>query len=393
MRLIKNYKILLVLAALSFAVDILISIIYDQNFETPPIRSTFSDMGYFSYFIVGCLVMPIVEEISYRSWVSKKKWVRIIGYILFFVFLYSLFTSIFLTIFFTLLYISLEFILKEKALLKNYIYIIFTGTLFVLAHSLNLEPKQFSYQFLGYVWGALLFSYIVIRYGLKYSMIVHGINNLILLLISLFALSSTPDTTIKGSNYNASFEKYLFLDQYDSKMDSAKHDKVIIGKNLTLIAKDLIDNKWDYNIKIYSLSYNRYNLVCDNINDSVCFNKADLLKKLIAKTSLKIDTIREKRTVYFVQTPKMDASKKIISKDKLPIYSELELISKDWSELLMLDKGQNPLYLVDDISKKNSRSEKSSFKEVLENLEKENKLKLRKVDTIITSIRIFEYKD
>lgn len=158
--------------------------------------------GVYGTFFVGCILAPVLEESVFR-WHLRKRYVSVYFVLLSVAGLIIWFTPItwlcFLIFFAGLtMAIVMEYYLKKKSQTSQYLLrkkmfpfvFYFSAIIFGLVHLGNFEGLTFKDPaFIIFIssqtFGGLTMGYICIKYGLRYSMLLHACYNFIFLILSI----------------------------------------------------------------------------------------------------------------------------------------------------------------------------------------------------------------
>lgn len=204
---ILGYSFIIIIVFSAFKVLLQSQGLY-QSFRHPAnesLRNSDSSLEILSILFISAVLHPIVEELSFRYWISKNKRKILVGI--------GLCISIFLVIIFDLeellpfsfevsfflvfaiigLLIGLllfKLFLSRKLEPSIYLLIVISSVLFSLLH-LNVVRSQdnlFGYLaiLLPYFIIGYLHGFVTYRIGFFYSFLMHALNNLILLSMGLF---------------------------------------------------------------------------------------------------------------------------------------------------------------------------------------------------------------
>jgi hypothetical protein len=172
-------------------------------------------MSSYFFVILFMLVPPIIEEFIYRGIFTKNK------ISIFFSLVFYLGTSIMLFlsgikvwwIFLFITFLVLFFVLNKQSKIKKGILIIYSASLFTLAHlSVDSTFQEFFLRSGNYLGGGLFLSWIVINYSIFKSILVHLTYNIIvfsffIVFAAKISVSSNYKNTITYSIEEVSFLK------------------------------------------------------------------------------------------------------------------------------------------------------------------------------------------
>ena len=268
---------------------------------------------------------------------------------------------------------------------------------FALCHYGNLDLENYLAAFPLYLGLALVLSFIAIRTKLRYAILAHSLYNFILLLFSGFIISFGGTTYIEDSNYKGTLSGVSGFYSTDSP-------DIIFGKRIEIykaslakIASYLIENKLDYQFKTYPKDNSVFNL---NIvsKDSNDIDLSSLLKKMTKDYNLRIDTITEIKTVYFLTVKDIDKiklEKEVKTKDYTIYSDELQYVVHSFGEcqniiIRVPEELKHIMIKQDSRFLINNMQPLVKLPEALKNAEKEYGFILTPKQAEVKTIRIFE---
>ena len=389
---IANYSILLFLGIFLYIAGIIISAIFGSYIKHNPIGDFVLTNPLFALILI-CFLAPVYEELVFRFWGIKKQKTRIIVGVLSIIVIYSL-IGIFTALFVIILYSLIIYFLREKILLQNYAFAIITSILFALAHYENFALIDYLIALPSYLGISLILAFIVIRYNIFISMIFHAIYNTILLTLGGFFFGVGNTNNFQTESFSAELKPVSAFTQNTHSYSLGDSIVYFQRDNLARIGERLIENSWEYNISVFPVSYSTYSLKTELRNNANKVSPSELLKALTKHSSLRVDTIKEYKTVYFLSVDDsndINSYKDDINRTGYIMFQYSEELSKKWGKIIMLEKGQDPFKAVATKPIKLLNNDKNIETEI-RNLEKEYKFRFRKTDTIINSINIYEQK-
>ena len=305
----KNYNLLLIVGLALYVLGIILRLIFnlDASVEDNPILGMITDMNGWILIIIIVIIAPIMEEFSFRSWAIKKKWTKYLCLVLATGFI-SLSFNIYAGIFFALSFTAIIFILKEKPKLQTYSFVILTSLGFALCHHENLDPLNYLIAFPMYFGIALVLCYIALRFKFRYAILTHALYNFSLMLLGGFIIPFGTEITLNQGNYTGKLTPVSGLYSSDNATIIGFKTTIIYRKSLSQIASSLIDKNIDYQYKTYPLGYNFYNFKVVS-KDSKGVDSKSLFKELVKKGNLRVDTISEIKTVYFLKVKDIEKIK------------------------------------------------------------------------------------
>lgn len=389
-KVVANYRLLLFLGLFMYIAGIIISAIYSSYVKYNPIGDFILINSIFALIFI-CIIVPVYEEILFRFWGIKKRRIRIIVGILSILGIYLL-MGIYPALFAIIIYGSIFYFLRNNVLSRNYALAIGTSILFALAHYENFTLVDYLFALPNYIGISLVLSFIVIRYNIFVSMICHGIYNTVLLTLGGFFFGFGNTVSFQTKSFSAELKPvstFKKVTHYDSVSDTVVYFQ---RENLARIGYDLIEKSWQYNISVYPTSYSNYSLKTELLNNATKVSPSELLKALTKYSSLRIDTIQECKTVYFLSADESNEINSYKNPEAGYIISQYcEELSKKWNKVIMLEPGFDPSRAIA-TKRIELLSTDKKIEEEMHKLEKEYKFKFRKTDTIINSINIYEQK-
>lgn len=206
----KTMRIYLYIGLLLFVGGNLIRTFFSEALELKAKAiSDLSDMayesGWYLTFLSACVLAPVLEELTFRLWVKKSKSLRWVS----FVFLLITILAVFHPIawwFASLLVVLMGLILFLPVLKNIRIHLLFisTSVLFGVMHWENYELGLGSFFYFSVLIGmGFVFAYLGKRFGFRYSILGHFLNNLWAISLMLYATITFP--TLEGNT-----EKYTY---------------------------------------------------------------------------------------------------------------------------------------------------------------------------------------
>lgn len=397
----KNYNLLLITGLALYALGIILNIIFnlDASIEDNAILGMVTDINGWLFIILTVIIAPFLEEFSFRSWAIKKKWTKYLclglatGFI-------SISFNIYAGIFYALAFSAIKFLLNEKPKTQTYSFAILTSLGFALCHYGNLDLLNYLVSFPMYFGLALVLCYIALRFKFRYAILTHALYNFSLMLLGGFIIPFGENIVLNDGNYNGKLTPVSGLCSYSDSINMIGGKTTnIYRKSLPQIASSLIDNNFDFQYKTYPIGYNLYNLnvVCV---DSCGIDLKNLFKEIVKKGNLRVDTISEIKTVYFLKVKDIEKIKVKTTDPKNKDffdYDQLQYIVAGFAE------SQNIIIRVPEELKEvkikynvafYSKNMKPLVKlpEALKNVEKEYGFILTPKQAEVKTIRIFEEK-
>jgi membrane protease YdiL (CAAX protease family) len=332
----KNYNLLLITGLALFVLGMVLNVIcnLDASVEDNPILGQIIDLNGWLFIITTVIIAPILEEFSFRSWTIKKKWTKYLclglstGII-------SISFNIYAGIFFVLAFSAIKFLLNEKPKTQTYSYVVLTSLGFALCHYENLDLLNYLVAFPMYFGLALVLCYIALRFKFRYAILTHALYNFSLMLLGGFIIPYGGEIVLNDGNYTGKLNSVSGLYSYSDSVNMIGGKTTnIYRKTLPQIASSLIDNNFDFQYKTYPKDYSLYNLNVVGI-DSCGIDLRSLFKEIVKKGNLRVDTISEIKTVYFLTVKDIEKIKVKTTDPKNKDffdYNQLEYIISGFAE-------------------------------------------------------------
>ena len=392
----KNYRWLLVAGIILLIINIVLSIFFYKvgSIEDNTILGRYVNENGWLLLLSMAIVAPFVEEFTFRSWTIKKKWTKYLCLVL--SPLTIALVNVFVGIIYALAMIATIFLLEKKPKAQIYSYIIITSIGFAFAHIGNMELANYILNIPIYLGFAFILSYIALRFKFRYAIITHGLINFTILIGGGFIIPYGSSIALNGGNYKGNLIPVSGL-SFSFKDESIGNKTIECNRKvLSRVASSLIKLNSDFETKTYTNGINFYNL---NIvsKDSNNIDMDCLLKEIVKKGKLRLDTISETKTAYFLSVKDINKQKK----DGIAYYqlgykdATIEFLAKDFA------KTQNIVVRVPEQLKNkiiryntsfNSSNDPSSVKlsKALKNFEAEYGLIFTPKQAEVKTIRIFE---
>ncbi|MFN3918467.1 MAG: lysostaphin resistance A-like protein [Flavobacteriales bacterium] len=248
-------------------------------------------------FLTAVLIIsPCVEELSFRYWLKRTNFSILVSYfgVLGFIFL-ATDSSLFLLCSVVFFYISFFILYKKKN--KQTLGFFLSSVVFALVH---LGKSNFSWNtsfIILYLFGmGLLLSFICTKFGFRYAIFGHFINNL-LASLPLFIFLGSNVVIIEGKTYRAEISP-TFPIAFSEKLIIAKDSMTIIGHPFRIgVQIAPYNNKIHYLPIVHKLRYVDMRVKSIEQNQ---IDKEDLLFKFLEKMDFKLDTFVRKALVLGV---------------------------------------------------------------------------------------------
>lgn len=394
----KNYNLLLIIGLALYVLGIILRLIFnlDTSVEDNPILGMITDMNGWILIIITVIIAPIMEEFSFRSFSIKKKWTKYLclglstGFI-------SISFNIYAGIFFALAFTAIMFLLNEKPKVQTYSFVFLTSLGFALCHYENLDLLNYIIAFPMYFGLALVLCYIALRFKFRYAILTHALYNFSLMFLGGFIIPFGEEIVLNDGNYKGKLTPVSGLYSSDNTNIRGFKTTNIYRKSLPQIASSLIDNNFDFQYKTYPMGYNLYNLNVSCI-DSCGIDEKCLFKEIVKKGNLRIDTISEIKTVYFLNVKDIEKIKINNNDPRNKDYinlDQLQNIISHFAEsqniIIRVPEELKDVMIKDDIAffRKNMKP-LVKLPEALKNVEKKYGFVLTPKQAEVKTIRIFE---
>ena len=390
----KNNNWLYVSGITLYVFGIILSTIFDKDvsMEDNPIIGMISQMNGWIMLIYIAVIAPILEEISFRSWTVNKKWTKYLSLILSTIFL--LLANPYIGGIYFLSFLAVIVFLKNKPKPTLISLILITTIGFTLAHIGNFEKNIFLISTPVYIGITFVFTYIALRFKLRYSMIAHGLYNFSLLLLGGFIIPFGNSIILNEGNYEGSLKPVSGL--YSKKgTDNYGGYSANISKTMLPEIISMLEFDSDYKIKTYPKGYSFYNL---EVKTKDTLNKIDLKalsQEIIKKANLRLDTIIVLKDAFFVEIRDVEEIKREVKEkmkvDEFPasLSGIINSISRFYNQTIIIPEEYNNL-MVEYKKEFSTLSSDKSFEDIRKDLEKEYGIILKPKKAQVKVIRIFE---
>lgn len=390
----KNNNWLYVSGITLYVLGIILSTIFDKDvsMEDNPIIGMISQMNGWIMLIYITVIAPILEEISFRSWTVNKKWTKYLSLILSSIFL--LLANPYIGGIYFLSFLAVIVFLKNKPKPTLISLILITTIGFTLAHIGNFEKNIFLISTPVYIGITFVFTYIALRFKLRYSMIAHGIYNFSLMLIGGFIIPFGDTITLDEGNYKGSLRPVSGLVSTDRVSNYGGYSANIQKKFLPEIIS-MLESDNDYEIKTYPNGYSFYTLDVKTKDSLNLIDINALSHEIIRKTNIKLDTIYEIRDVLFVEIEDVEEIKREVKEkmkvDEFPqsLSGIIKTISRFYDQTIIMPE-ENKHLMVDYKKEFSTLSSNESFEDISKRLYKEYGITLRPKKSKVKIIRIIE---
>lgn len=267
--------------------------------------------GWIAIFLMACVWAPISEELSFRLWVKKGKTARIISFILMSLMLTAgLFTQGWA--FVTTVVVIMGLIYFLPALRNSRIHLLFitSSVLFGLLHWSNFELGIGSvFYFSALIGAGFVFAFLAYRFGLRYSILGHFLNNLFAISFLIYGVMTFSTLEGKGPNYAYRLKavKFVNVDDYTDKPQlSINGDPTKILAELSATNRDTIFLEDDDSGLLTQLEV---------FGDGSEINKQALKNQLISRLDLDQKVSTENGYVLFPLKTKMEAGESTTTRE------------------------------------------------------------------------------
>lgn len=270
-----------------FYLDILQQPLYERLLQFSP----------FIILFLTIIIAPLLEEIAFRLWTASNGLASVVSYIGLIFFTHAFFKLIWLTILVIIIIgYALFFLKKDKIRLTS--LIVLTSVIFGFIHWANFNNGNSSFLgVLSLVGFGMILSYIGLRFGFKYSVLAHSLNNCFAILPMLF-LSQNSVVEFNDDSYMA---KQIVVNPFSfgEELNYQNQDSILVTAGLSQIASALSPFKADafYVAEIGSL--NKYKLMVRK-KDSFKIDKKSLLIGFLRANHIVTDTILIKGVLFSV---------------------------------------------------------------------------------------------
>ncbi|MCK9163647.1 MAG: CPBP family intramembrane metalloprotease [Bacteroidales bacterium] len=390
----KNNNWLYVSGITLYVFGIILSTIFDKDvsMEDNPIIGMISQMNGWIMLIYIAVIAPILEEISFRSWTVNKKWTKYLSLILSTIFL--LLANPYIGGIYFLSFLAVIVFLKNKPKPTLISLILITTIGFTLAHIGNFEKNIFLISTPVYIGITFVFTYIALRFKLRYSMIAHGLYNFSLLLLGGFIIPFGNSIILNEGNYEGCLKPVSGL--YSKKgTDNYGGYSANISKTMLPEIISMLEFDSDYKIKTYPKGYSFYNL---EVKTKDTLNKIDLKalsQEIIKKANLRLDTIIVLKDAFFVEIRDVEEIKREVKEkmkvDEFPasLSGIINSISRFYNQTIIIPEEYNNL-MVEYKKEFSTLSSDKRFEDIRKDLEKEYGIILKPKKAQVKVIRIFE---
>lgn len=280
-KFVKNY--VLKLGIVFFIIGILLNVVfafYDQNSTASSKLLRFNNFSIF-VAVYGILFAPLIEEVLFRSIFTDKKYLKYIFY--FGVFLFTLFSGHYFIIPLIILFIFAYEFKRDK----EYLIYLLNALIFSLNHY-NFSDLFIlkSYSGIISIFGAgLVLIWIVLNFGLLYSILLHTIVNFSGMLSLLLPYEMKTDKI-----YKAETEDFLMTYKANSYLQSNLKTDVktdmksfIMVKNSNL---EFINSSLCPNSKFKKLYFGNYDIVIKRKPESIKKLDCTAFQQLLDKSKI-----------------------------------------------------------------------------------------------------------
>lgn len=202
------------------------------------------DKGFWFLLLIIGIIMPILEEITFRLWGNDKRWTGVLSSILMALFLWITFTwYIGLAVLAASLVVT--FLVKDHKR-RLFCMMMLSSLFFMVAHTANYSGAFIStaialIEKFGF---ALLASYLVINHNILWSMAFHILNNSIACVALFIGLSTITPTTFNGEGHQITIRPLILEKGVEMNYwPTINGDTLTYNNKLDLMVINLLE--WD----------------------------------------------------------------------------------------------------------------------------------------------------
>ncbi|MDR0790054.1 MAG: CPBP family intramembrane metalloprotease [Bacteroidales bacterium] len=293
----KKLKWLLLIALLLLATGIVVNTVIDlpAEMQDNAIMDQVSNLSGWMFFLMVVIFAPVMEELSFRSWIIDKKWAKYLSLVLI-----SGYMALTLNIFWVIPIAALLafnlFAMEQRPVARTYVYIVITSLCFALAHRGNLDIQHYLMAFPVYLGMGLLLCWIGLKLNFAYCFALHILYNFTLITLGGFTFAFEAPKHLEGDTFNGELTQVSGFTNKTSTPTIVVNDSIAINRSLlTDVAKLTLINS-DYKIEIYPESYRFYNLHLAKKNTTP-IDQNEVLQLLIKEKLIRVDTIEKTKTI------------------------------------------------------------------------------------------------
>lgn len=251
--------------------------------NTDPIIGMMRSIPSYIMFIYAAVIAPVMEELGFRGWQSRKKSLKIISCIL--IGLYSILTfGYFIGI--PILIIHIIIIFKILNFNSRIIGILFTSIIFTSIHWKNYSSIYTQFLASISIFGiALIMSYITWRFSIIWSIIFHSIYNGILVLLFY---NFSHEINIKTIDYEIKSIEKFSIDYYEYNFNK---DQISAKAHLNDFIGHWIGNYISRDKEYFYINTKNSPLIDININLSSNSNPLQIIDTIIKSYGFQMDTV------------------------------------------------------------------------------------------------------
>ncbi len=305
------------------------------------------------YLILGCIIIPIVEEILFRLWTLQVNRAFILSIIWIPIILFACSRNILLSILSGVVLLCI-FLFAKKRTTQIWLWTFATSVLFTLLHFYNFSSfsQQGMFMFIQIFGLSFLLCYVALRFHILYAMALHIFNNCIAMFVFFLCLNPTPKTTIDSSAFTLSLDPLSVFQapRYNVKKQG---DTLTVKGSITDIASYFIDHNNENNPLFSDEKYMYLNLDNNKIVPQYQMSfipkehigYVSVLDSLKAHTRLVMDTTFTK--AYTLRIQDFDKLSEKSEKNGESNLKELEYQIRSQCQIpVVLDFDVNELYPV-----------------------------------------------
>jgi hypothetical protein len=227
---------------------VLFALFYNKNANFSSSRVDV-DLSLLTYASLAIIIMPIIEELTFRGFFTINKWLRKIIIVAFPVIFYFFIRdkydfSIKLVMLFFALVVSFAAFVSTKLNPNRIFIVLFISIFFGITHykTSDFTALNTSIFVLVQFTISLFLIWVTINFGIKKSMLVHAAYNSILIIPLLFVYQFVDDSIQKSQNQRVSVQWQKVKMFSSEQSNTTRGQKQLTIKNLSL--KDAV--KYSY---------------------------------------------------------------------------------------------------------------------------------------------------
>lgn len=233
----------------------------------------------------------IFEELAFRGWIIKNKAGKIISYIGIILYVYFIFKSI-LIISIVIPIIFVIFFILKNGKWKLILSVFATSLLFGIVHFENFTDSYTRIFAITQLIGlSFIISYVGLKFGFWYCILVHFINNLIGMFILFVFLNTDYSGKFENTSYKAELSKIQLTDLTFGSTSIKGYDTSSANLHITEIARFLAKDEKEIIFKNQITNLIKYKFTAIAKDSSI--NHDQLFEDFIKYAKLDLDTSYE----------------------------------------------------------------------------------------------------